>query len=150
LWDIPALNGLEPQNVTDEPNTARQIANFRETACGLSVWLGAALIGSSGGTFLWLLALGEIHSVTAWNDEFDFALITLPFTIAGSAFLILIFSGLGRWMVSLPQRYGLLVLIGAVTGSVLMFWFDMGAGMVYGTATAISWVVLHLAVYQGR
>lgn len=60
---------------------------------GCIIWLGAALIGSVGGTLIWL------RPQLPWNNQDVtgarmFVEITLFFTVPGSAFLALIYSQL--------------------------------------------------------
>lgn len=119
---------------------------------GLSLWLGAALLGS-------MVTTGIADAVLGGRTLQDFhwiwiGLFALIFTVGGSAFLCLAFAWMGDRSFRVPARYGVLLVAGAAAGALILV--PVGtpilllAGLAYGLATALAWVTLHLILYKGR
>ena len=110
---------------------------------GLTIWLGAALIGSIVGTTgLQLISRG------GWAEDeirllIRIGLITLFFTVPGSAFLFLSYGCLARFRAGENFRYPILVLWGGLAGAfITSFMHSPALGAGYGIATALTWVAL--------
>jgi hypothetical protein len=110
---------------------------------GLTIWVGAALIGSVVGTVgLQLISHG------GWAGEdlrslIGIGLLTLVFTVAGSALLFLAFWRLAKLRAVDGWSYAILVLFGGLAGAfMLSFLGASGIGAAYGVVTALAWVAL--------
>ncbi len=118
-----------------------------DTVRGLSVTLGAALLGSFSATLLVVFraSLGAFE----WLPIFGVTLIALIFTTGGSAMLGLIYAA--AWTLGPIARYALLIISGATVGGGLMLLLGgapAGAlGVSYGVTTALAWVILHRLIY---
>ena len=111
------------------------------------LWLAPAVLASMICSVAWHLLSGG--GVADLSSAFGFGLITLLFTIGGSAFLTLMFAR----MRSTPNalRYVALVALGCVAGVVPMLWATSDfriAGAIYGTTTACIWCAAHLLLYR--
>jgi hypothetical protein len=125
-----------------------------DTVRGLIVWLGAAVVASFGCTTILHFAMGGDTSEAGFRAILGLGLVTLIFTIAGSAALTLAFAAVGQRGLSLGMRYVVLIGLGAAAGGAVMLPFRTSdtvvAGVVYGVATASVWVGLHRAIYGNR
>jgi hypothetical protein len=119
-----------------------------ETLQGLGLWISAALVGAFGCTFALNLAQGG--NLRDLPIVFGIGLLTLIFTLAGSGLLTLAFASMGQWSLTPPIRYGLLIVFGASAGVLLGGLISVTAGFIYGTATSLCWVMLHLLIYRRR
>jgi hypothetical protein len=121
-----------------------------EALRGVSVWLGAAVLGSASCTLVWNL-FGGSWSGVGLRHVVGIAAATLMFTVPGSALLSLAFAWSGRRGLPLTLRRALLVLLGALAGAGMMLPLgglqSVTLGGVYGAATAAAWVGLHMVLY---
>ena len=99
-----------------------------ETVQGVSLWVGAALLGAFGCTFALNIASGGGLSVQDLQLVLGIGLLTLIFTLAGSGFLTLAFAWLGQRSLTPAIRYGFLVAMGALHGVLLAGSFPRALG----------------------
>jgi len=122
-----------------------------ETVRGLSLWLGAALVGSLGGTIIGNIALQGGWSEASIRMLLAIATTTLFFTVPGAGLLGLAFAWTRNRGLGLMLRLALLVPVGAVFGGALMALSGSVpvaiAGLTYGGATGLGWAMLHAALY---
>jgi hypothetical protein len=116
-----------------------------------TVWIGSALAGSSLGTLVQQILYHGAWSGSDMRSFVGFALITLFWTVPGSALLFLIFGVLRGRDLSLGWSLFLLVILGTIAGGLMLSLFGMRAsnfavGALYGLATAISWAALSSVV----
>jgi hypothetical protein len=114
---------------------------------GLTIVMGAALIGSVGGA----AAIGWFADWRSWTPFDQRAVVallmtTLLWTIPGSAGLTLAYYWLGERTVRRPWRYFTIASLGVGCGYLLMRPFGPGLavnGAAFGSVAAIAWIVLH-------
>jgi hypothetical protein len=122
-----------------------------ESVRGLSVWAGAAILGSFSCSLAMAAAMDSDFSRDALRDTYVFGLSSLIFTLPGSGLLMLAFAWMGQWSLSLIARYLCLVAIGGVAGAAILMLPGVPLwGFSYGSATALFWSILHAAIYRGR
>ena len=118
---------------------------------GVSVWIGAAIAGSFGCTAAWSFILGGGITPYDLRVIVALALTTMFWTIPGSAFVTLAFAWTGGRSIAVPMRYALVIVLGAVAGTLVMLPFggssSLLAGCSFGASTALCWVVLHRLLY---
>lgn len=131
----------------DVSRSQRKQDRTMNTVRGLAVWLGAPFLASFICTAVWGLAAGR----SDWRPFFGVGVMSLIFTVGGSAFLSLLF----RTMSARPVvgRYAVLIGFGALAGFATMGSLGASspliwAGLVYGVATACLWVGLHRALHR--
>ena len=117
------------------------------TLRGAVLWLGPAMLAAFLCTaVLHLMSGGEL---TDWRSALSMALVTLFFTVGGSALLTLVYSSIGF----LPSgaRYLVLVVVGVIAGGAFMLLALAGslmlAGMAYGATTACLWAGFHAMLF---
>jgi hypothetical protein len=126
---------------------------------GVAVWIFAPLLASLLCTFAWWIApsgawaMGIPIGVSNWRIAAAYSLLTMPFTVAGSAFLSLLFAGMTARPV--VHRYFILVGLGALIGGAILLILGLpasfiAAGAIYGVVTACFWVGLHRAVFGSQ
>jgi len=125
-----------------------------ETVRGLSVWAGAAVLGSFGCSLVLAAAIDGGYSKDALRDTYFVGFDSLIFTLPGSGLLMLAFAWLGGRSLPLIARYLCLMAIGGVAGAAMLMLGGLGRGALvgfgYGSATALFWSILHAAIYRGR
>ena len=122
----------------------------------LTIWLGAALLGSILGWVGLQLFRPVFHLFPQPDDvEMLFGQILMPFifTVFGSALLALAFGVIDRLHVAAPWKYLVLLVIGTVAGGLMLSWggapfFLLGAA--YGALTTVAWVALLVALRMHR
>ncbi len=117
---------------------------------GLTIWLGAAIVGSFATTFGWFIVIRQpldAQALVGFSDE------TLWFTVPGSALISIAF-GILEWRgLRAPWRYITLVAIGAAAGAfILSFGGEdaVGLGAAYGLVTTLVWIGLLFALRMHR
>ena len=112
---------------------------------GLIVWLGAPLVASFLCTLVIEIAGGDL-SAFALRFGLGLAVLSLVFTIPGSALLALIYSGLENASVRRAWRLFALAPCGFLAGGAAMTasgnWSTIAMGAFFGTTTALAWVGL--------
>jgi hypothetical protein len=137
---LPLAHGAEMVQAQNQARTTDALK-------GLSIWLGAAVLGSLiPSPFI----EGHIPSLQDLRDSFG---LTILFTVPGSGLLVLFFAWLSRWEMPMALKLGMLIPLGAASGALIMIALLfpaalVGLGIAYGSATAVAWVGLHLALYR--
>ncbi len=114
---------------------------------GLVLWLSSAVLGSFLCTLAALLIRGGpfVMGPIFWAG----LAATIPFTLAGSALLLIAFASLRAYRIA--ARYVILALLGFAAGAAMMIptglpiLWAVGAG--YGLTTALLWIGLHKLLY---
>ena len=115
---------------------------------GLVVWLGAAAIGSVAGSLLLNIVFGGGWSPTEVGFLIGISMVSVIFTLGGSALLILAFAKSARTGCSPLARTFLMIPFAAGVGGFLLLvlcggsleW--LGIGALYGAVTALAWAAL--------
>ena len=123
-----------------------------DTLRGLTLWLGAALVGGFGAA----VTLNALHG-GGWTSLelaglFGASIIALLWTLPGSALLTLAFAWSGWSGSSAALRRVVLIPVGAAAGAAAGFFFDTGLtfGFIFGAATAVAWGAFQWAIYGRR
>jgi len=125
-----------------------------DTMRGISLWLGAALIGSfaSSAALTACLTAGWTGS-ERWS-LLGLSIISLLWTVPTSAVVMLAFAWPGWSGTSVGLRRIMLVPVGALAGPAIMMLGESSVaplfGCVYGAVVASAWSGLHWALYGRR
>jgi hypothetical protein len=126
---------------------------LKNALCSMVVWLAPAVLASVVCTVAWWslggLKIGDTRpGVQPWALAYGIGVLSMPFTLIGSAALGLWF----RLMAdrSVTFRYAFLLLFGTAAGAIVMLLLGavqstalITAGAAYGFVTAIFWVAAH-------